>query len=137
MISQRILGKDIQGKNGSPRMIISVPCMIDRLTLKSPRESSLFREKRVCKLCSPSIFCAVLSETVPVGFGLIWRHIVQALLCRSKTRLHGSQHISSCKSPQKTNKFAFPHLIDESDFFPTKSQSTLGIKSLSSVCHTE
>lgn len=96
--SWRILGKGIQEKNGVSEMITSAPRMIDKMRLKSSRESLILREKRICRPCSPSciLHCpeahwSLPSETIPVGFCLIWRSVGQTLIYWFETRPHGFQ----------------------------------------------
>lgn len=56
----------IQGKMGFPGMSMPVPCMIDKMTLKSPRESSRWWETRErAGHAVPAVSCAVLTSAGP------------------------------------------------------------------------
>lgn len=56
--SQRVLGEDIWEKLGFPGMITSVSCLIDKMSLKLPRKSSIII-RRACRLHSPNsiLYC--------------------------------------------------------------------------------
>lgn len=61
-------------------MIKSLPCIIDKMTLKPPSKSPALQETRACRphgpnstLCCPEVHWLWPSETVPVDVCLIWR----------------------------------------------------------------
>lgn len=81
-------------------MITSVPCMTDKVTLKTDKRNiNIIRDRRECAgRVVPPVFCAVpgshwalLSETVPMGFASSGDG--QALIYWPETRPHSSQHL--------------------------------------------